>query len=630
MERLNLALPYSPTEFAIHSLRYLPLRGIVAGKRVLDIACGEGLGTSLISRWGAAHVVGVDVAGTAISVAKARLAEKEKANVEFIRDDAISYLERTTEDFDIIISAETVEHLENPRRFLELCRSRLTADGSFVVTCPNDHYYYGGGQTMNRYHLASYRFEDFKALAEDVLGAGEWALGAPLNGFGLFPLSITELDAGDYRDALMRRRGLGGETVPVPDVMQNGLTPGNSLFYLGAWGSLSLRRAFGVAIPRGSNHRLGDLRSVSEDIAQGAVRRMALVHDGEITADEVTALRDLLRGKYTVEAFAWTGDTRALGMALLNGPIFDNIHFETPAAFEAVAEWMTVSAPTSEFLDRYGARWSAATLTVRPDIQYPSDHNLAFADGAFGRAAAIRKARTATGERAVLWCAEASGAGNPDAAAPVTAHRIAVVMPAHAERESVHALIAAAQTKAGLTGLTIISINAGAPPQKIMSSLAEADALLCLDGTGTARRAAEQAIRHGLAVIVPSTHPLASILGDAQKPLVMVQPDVIALDQALQIIYLDPRVRSRIRAENLALAEHMTTNARGVFWTRALAQAQLSCNRYGAPLRAAVLKAAAQVTRSVPPINLLAIEAERDALRAECERLRRRDHDNTQ
>ena len=630
MERLSLALPYNPTEFAIHSLRYLPLRGVVAGKRVLDIACGEGLGTSLISRWGAARVTGVDVAETAISAARTRLPEKEKANVEFICDDAIRYLERTTEDFDIIVSAETIEHLEDPRRFLELCRSRLTEDGGLVVTCPNDHYYYGGGQTMNRYHLASYRFDAFKAMAEDVLGTGEWALGAPLNGFGLFPLTITELDAGNYREALMRRRGLGGETAPVPDVLQGGLTPDNSLFYVGAWGSLPLRRAFGIAIPHGSNYRLGDLRSVSEDIARGAVRSMALVHDGEITVDEIAALHDLLKGKYTIQAFAWAGDARALGAALLNGPIFDNIHFETPAAFDAMVDWMTMAGATSEFTERQGARWSAATLTVRPDAQYPSDQNLAFADGAFGRAAAMRKARTAVGDRAVLWSAGTPNAGNADAVTPAAAHRIAVVIPAHMEYDSVHGLVAAASAKAGLSELTIASIDACSPGHKIISSLAGVDALLCFDGSGIARQAAEQAIHRGLAVVIPSTHPLASVLGDAQKPLMMDQADVATLDQALRIIYQEPLARGRIRTENLVLAEHMTTNARGVSWTRALAQAQLSCSRYGAPLRAAVLKAVARVAQSVPPINLLAIEAERDALRAECERLKRRDHDNAQ
>lgn len=598
MERLSLALPYSPTEFAIHSLRYLPLRGAVVGKRVLDIACGEGLGTSLISSWGADRVIGVDVSGAAISAAKARSMSVGKAQIEFICADAFSYLNELKEDFDIIISAETIEHLEDSRRFLELCRSCLATDGSLVVTCPNDRYYYGGGQTMNRYHLASYRFQDFRELAEDVLGTGSWALGAPLNGFGLFPLTTTELIASNYGDALVRRRGLRGETIPVPNGASNGLTPDSSLFYLGVWGPLALGSALGVAIPYESDHRMGDLRSVSKDIAQGAVRRMAFVYDGEVTKVEIKELCNLLRGKYAIEAFAWTGDADALAAELLSEPKFDNIHFETPKAFDALAEWVSRSALAPEFAEGCGARWSEATLTVRPNTQLPSNHNLAFADGAFGRAAAVRSARTAAGDQAVLWSGESPDVGNPDVAGPATEHGIAVIMPAHVEYESIKSLITAAQVGAGLEELAVRPIIADLPPQKITSSLTGTDALLCLEGSGATRRTVEQAIRQGLGVILPFVHPLAPLLGPAQKPLVMTKPGASALRHALQEIYRNPDARARIRAENLALADYMNTNARGVFWTRALAQAQLSHSRYGAPLRAAALKAAAQVARS--------------------------------
>ncbi|MDF3604987.1 methyltransferase domain-containing protein [Paracoccus sp. DMF-8] len=633
MERLNLSLPYSPTEFAIHSLRYLPLRGAVAGKRVLDIACGEGLGTALISNWGAERVVGVDIAADAISAARTRLADQGKAQVEFICADAIRYLEEVAEDFDLIISAETIEHLHDPCRFLELCRSRLAADGSLVVSCPNDPYYYGGGQTMNRYHLASYSFAAFKELAETVLGPGAWAFGAPLNGFGLFPQGSAAVTAGNYRDALARRRLLSGEMAPVPTGTKLGLIPENALFYLGIWGDLPLRGAYGVAIPFGSDHRLNDMRSVSDDISQGAVRRMALVHDSEVTTEEIAALRHLLRGKYDVSAVAWTGKAEALADAVLNGQVFDNIHFETPQAFDALADWVSGAALTQEDFDAARARWSAATLTLRPGLHVPSDHNLAFADGALGRAGALRHVRTAAGNMAVLWDPTAFDAETP-AAVPPPLHRVGVVMPDDTDSDTVTALLAAARAEAGaeagLPDLALCPITPGLTQAQIAAFLAETDALLCLDGSGMARRVAALAIRRGLAVILPVAHPLVPLLGDIQKPLIMARPDAAALGQALRALYHEPEARARIRTANLALAEHMATPARGVAWTWALALAQLACHRHGAPLRAAALKAAEQAARSVRLADLRAIEAERDALRAECERLRRQDRDRVE
>src|SRR5215472_8753793 len=55
---------------AEHLVRYHALRELVAGKRVLDVACGEGYGSYLLATWGAARVVGVDIAPDAIEVAR--------------------------------------------------------------------------------------------------------------------------------------------------------------------------------------------------------------------------------------------------------------------------------------------------------------------------------------------------------------------------------------------------------------------------------------------------------------------------------------------------------------------------------------------------------------------------------
>lgn len=597
LERLSLALPYSPTEFAIHSLRYLPLRGAVAGKRVLDIACGEGLGTSLLSSWGADQVIGVDIAAEAISAAKVHSAHRGKAQVEFICADAFRYLEEVTEDFDLIISAETIEHLTDPRRFLELCKSRLTSDGSLIVSCPNDTYYYGSGQTMNRYHLASYRFTAFRELAEAVLGQGSWAFGAPLNGFGLFPQTSTDVAVDNYRDALARRRHLSGEVAPITSSAEHGLTPENALFYLGIWGSLPLRGAFGVAIPFSSDHRMSDMRSVSDDVSQGVVRRMALVHDHQVTQQEIASLSYLLREKYAIEPIAWTGSVEALADEVLNGNSFDNIHFEAPQAFDALADWVSRAALTPGFAEADGVGWSTATLTLRPDLHLPTSHNLDFADGTFGRVAAKRSGRTVAGHRAVLWEGGIPKVEIPESSQSAPPHRIAVIMSADPDSASVKALLATAHVR--LPELVLCPVEPDLSLQQIASRIAGADALLCTNGSGAARRAAAEAIGHGLAVILPYYHPLAPLLGDAQKPLIMPSMDAASLTEALQRICQEPETRARIRVENLALADHMATPARGIAWTRTLAQAQLACQLHGAPLRAAALKAAAQAASLV-------------------------------
>src|SRR5687768_15184340 len=67
-----------------HWHRYLFAAGFVAGKAVLDVACGEGYGSDLLART-AARVVGVDVAADAVDHA-ARLYRRD--NLSFRRGPA--------------------------------------------------------------------------------------------------------------------------------------------------------------------------------------------------------------------------------------------------------------------------------------------------------------------------------------------------------------------------------------------------------------------------------------------------------------------------------------------------------------------------------------------------------------
>ena len=55
-----------------HVYRYAFASRFVAGKRVLDIACGEGYGAAALQKAGAASVVGVDASDLACSHARSK------------------------------------------------------------------------------------------------------------------------------------------------------------------------------------------------------------------------------------------------------------------------------------------------------------------------------------------------------------------------------------------------------------------------------------------------------------------------------------------------------------------------------------------------------------------------------
>jgi len=63
-----------------HLQRYALCRGLVRGKRVLDIATGEGYGAAMLCG-SASRVIGVDVAADAIAHARAKY---RAANMHFV------------------------------------------------------------------------------------------------------------------------------------------------------------------------------------------------------------------------------------------------------------------------------------------------------------------------------------------------------------------------------------------------------------------------------------------------------------------------------------------------------------------------------------------------------------------
>src|SRR5689334_23550842 len=91
-----------------HLHRYLFALGYCVGRRVVDVACGEGYGAAFLGSF-AAEVVGVDKSAEAIEHA---LNAYPSGNVDFHVADAASV---PVEDgyADVVVSFETIEHLKD-------------------------------------------------------------------------------------------------------------------------------------------------------------------------------------------------------------------------------------------------------------------------------------------------------------------------------------------------------------------------------------------------------------------------------------------------------------------------------------------------------------------------------------
>src|SRR4051812_38806208 len=86
----------------------------VKGKRVLDLACGEGYGSALLARH-AQSVTGVDVSPQAIE--HARRVYGKLGNADFTVGSATS-IPAAGASFDVAVSFETLEHIHEQEQFL--------------------------------------------------------------------------------------------------------------------------------------------------------------------------------------------------------------------------------------------------------------------------------------------------------------------------------------------------------------------------------------------------------------------------------------------------------------------------------------------------------------------------------
>jgi 2-polyprenyl-3-methyl-5-hydroxy-6-metoxy-1,4-benzoquinol methylase len=154
-------LPDVPEEnywFRRHLVVYEWIAVRVAGKRVIDMACGEGYGSDVLAR-AARSVVGVDANPEAHEHARRRYV---RPNLRFERDLVESFSERC----DAVVFLQTIEHVEDPGAILEHFRSMLEPGGVAYVSTPNVLTLAppGAEKSENPWHLREYRCEEFREL----------------------------------------------------------------------------------------------------------------------------------------------------------------------------------------------------------------------------------------------------------------------------------------------------------------------------------------------------------------------------------------------------------------------------------------------------------------------------------
>jgi GT2 family glycosyltransferase/ubiquinone/menaquinone biosynthesis C-methylase UbiE/glycosyltransferase involved in cell wall biosynthesis len=150
-----------------HYHRYATVLDLVTEKVVLDLACGEGYGSALMSE--VAHsVTGLDLADEAISHASSTYAFRN--NLKFLQGSAHA-LPLSEASFDVVVSFETIEHLVEQAELLAEIRRVLRPEGVLVVSSPNRPIYSEQSGEHNEFHAKELDFYEFDELLKSQFPA---------------------------------------------------------------------------------------------------------------------------------------------------------------------------------------------------------------------------------------------------------------------------------------------------------------------------------------------------------------------------------------------------------------------------------------------------------------------------
>jgi len=157
-------VPWAPDVQVVyeHFHRYLWAQPLVAGRRVLDLASGEGFGSALLAD--RAHaVVGVDNDARAIEHSRANYAAP---NLEFAVASADDLSAFPDSSFGAVVAFEMIEHVPDQEAVLREVARVLAPGGLLIVSTPERRAYSDATGFANPYHTHELTQEEFAALLE--------------------------------------------------------------------------------------------------------------------------------------------------------------------------------------------------------------------------------------------------------------------------------------------------------------------------------------------------------------------------------------------------------------------------------------------------------------------------------
>jgi ubiquinone/menaquinone biosynthesis C-methylase UbiE len=147
--------------YLIHVATYKHCIPFVAGKKVLDYGCGSGYGTALISEH-SMDVIGVDISAEAINYAESHF---EAPNLRYLQIEPaeVAPLPFADSSFDVILSFQVIEHVQDVSAYLREIDRVLAPGGTAIIATPDrSTRLFSFQKPWNIWHLREYTGEQLR------------------------------------------------------------------------------------------------------------------------------------------------------------------------------------------------------------------------------------------------------------------------------------------------------------------------------------------------------------------------------------------------------------------------------------------------------------------------------------
>jgi ubiquinone/menaquinone biosynthesis C-methylase UbiE len=145
-----------------HVHRYTEALSCISNSnKILDIACGNGFGSYMLSKKTNEIVIGADISKETVSLCEAKF-----INIPNLKFKVVDGTNMPFDDncFDTIISFETIEHTTHYKAMLVEFNRVLKKDGVAIISTPNIIINSPTGVVLNPYHTQEFNYNELENI----------------------------------------------------------------------------------------------------------------------------------------------------------------------------------------------------------------------------------------------------------------------------------------------------------------------------------------------------------------------------------------------------------------------------------------------------------------------------------